>query len=74
MRVRGSDKINVCLYIDKSLYQRAKKLGIPLSQFFEIKLREEIVLIENGLRSVKWCPDPDLNRGPRGLQPRALPG
>jgi len=52
--------------------KRDKELGTSLSQFFEIKLKEEIILIENDLRKDYMCPGPDLNRRPCGLQSESL--
>ncbi len=40
-------KTNLTLYVDKNLVKEAKELGINLSAFLEIKLREYLALVKS---------------------------
>ena len=60
---KKSNKTNLTLYVDKNLVEEAKEMGINLSSFFEIKLREYLALIKSR-DNVKVCRGRDSNPGP----------
>ena len=60
---RKSNKTNLTLYVDKNLVREAKEIGINLSSFFEIKLREYLALVKSK-EEIKECRGRDSNPGP----------
>ncbi len=70
---KKTNKTKLTLTVDKNLVESAKEVGLNLSAFLEYQLRQYLSLMKNGLKKNYLCPDPDLNRGPCGLQPHALP-
>ncbi len=60
---RMGKKTNLTLYVDKNLVKEAKELGINLSAFLEIKLREYLALVKSR-EDVKACRGRDSNPGP----------
>ncbi len=43
----GSNKTKLTLWIDKNVIAEAKEMGLNLSAFLELKLREYLALVKN---------------------------
>ena len=71
---RKTSKTKLTLSVDKNLVDAAKTIGINLSAFLEIKLREYLSVLKNGYTTnIAWTGG-DLNPRPSPCQGDALPG
>ena len=65
----GSNKTKLTLWIDKNIIAEAKEMGLNLSAFLELKLREYLALVKN--RTTEELADPPgFEPGIYGLEGR----
>ena len=65
----GSNKTKLTLWVDKNVIAEAKKMGLNISAFLELKLREYLALMKNTLRE-KLADPPGFEPGIYGLEGR----
>ncbi len=68
-----SNKQKLTLTVDKNLVDAAKTIGINLSAFLEIQLRQYLSVLKNGYTSNTAWTGGDLNPRPSPCQGDALP-